>query len=524
MANPIKGEVTATIAGTPFTLAFDFNALCTLEDDLGVGVDELDGNQSNTLFGHLPEDLDTYGGGLIWSAPFLTNDFGSGFHGNTPGAPRAAQIMQRLAEYKNLVNQAGGKFAFGFGPPLRYDNAASAPDAEWTMTRNAFIANFRDPAVWSTVCDYYVPVGEQPDFNAADNSAVIGTDLVHPTEFGQTKLLSVNLPTLKTLLDPARVNATTMHGSAWPSGAANLSVGGKSIHSFVVSGLAHKGIAIGGQSPYQLSAGPDSRVRLNNGAFGSSVTGWLYNGDTVFQEVTHSASPNTDFTRSLTVGSETRQIPFKTASGGQVAYSHGGIAGVMPDAVVAQAVHNFPARTFTASGTAAIVVEARGTPSSVRFGNAQATSRGSISGMYGDIILTAWTVPVDISGGADKDIVVTYPAGVFKTTLAWGTVTGANPVPSSIVTDATNGGDPHGPGPLDLAAGGLALGYFGETGGDTTSPAVVQAGTPVAQGWGPSRQEERQGINLAKRTDDGPIGWNFGYAPYPSIALLFDPA
>ena len=41
MANPIKGEVGFKIAGGDFVLAYDFNALCTLEEDLGVSVEEI---------------------------------------------------------------------------------------------------------------------------------------------------------------------------------------------------------------------------------------------------------------------------------------------------------------------------------------------------------------------------------------------------------------------------------------------------------------------------------------------------
>lgn len=41
MANAVKGEVGFKVEGEQFTLAYDFNALCTLEADLGVSVDEI---------------------------------------------------------------------------------------------------------------------------------------------------------------------------------------------------------------------------------------------------------------------------------------------------------------------------------------------------------------------------------------------------------------------------------------------------------------------------------------------------
>lgn len=48
MANPLKGEVGFTVAGGDFVLAYDFNALCTLEEDLGVGVEEI-GEKLNSV-------------------------------------------------------------------------------------------------------------------------------------------------------------------------------------------------------------------------------------------------------------------------------------------------------------------------------------------------------------------------------------------------------------------------------------------------------------------------------------------
>jgi hypothetical protein len=38
MANPIKGEVAFTANGAEYTLLFDFNALCEIEEEFGVSV------------------------------------------------------------------------------------------------------------------------------------------------------------------------------------------------------------------------------------------------------------------------------------------------------------------------------------------------------------------------------------------------------------------------------------------------------------------------------------------------------
>lgn len=42
MANPIKGEVSFQASGEEFTLVFDFNALCTIEDEFDVEASRLD--------------------------------------------------------------------------------------------------------------------------------------------------------------------------------------------------------------------------------------------------------------------------------------------------------------------------------------------------------------------------------------------------------------------------------------------------------------------------------------------------
>ena len=41
MANPIKGEVGFSVGEGRFTLAYDFNAPCTMESDLGVSIEDV---------------------------------------------------------------------------------------------------------------------------------------------------------------------------------------------------------------------------------------------------------------------------------------------------------------------------------------------------------------------------------------------------------------------------------------------------------------------------------------------------
>jgi len=41
MANKLKGEVAFNACGSNFTLVMDFNALCEIDTDLGIGIDEI---------------------------------------------------------------------------------------------------------------------------------------------------------------------------------------------------------------------------------------------------------------------------------------------------------------------------------------------------------------------------------------------------------------------------------------------------------------------------------------------------
>lgn len=469
-------------------------------------------DDSNTLFGNVTEDATTHGGQLIWAAPFLTNDFGTPFHG-AAGATRAATIKARLAAYWHQVRAKGCKLAFGYAPPLRSD--AGNPD--WNATCAAFVPNFRDPAVWGQYCDYYVPVGEQPDFNAADNSALIDAgDKVHPTVAGQLKLLEANRSALDALFDAARVGSTTMYPAAWPTGSTGLAPSTQVTRRFVVSGVAHKGLALTGATA--LSATNGAEVRVNGGAWATTASGWLYNGDTIDLRITSSAAADTVVQSDLTVGTETRTLSFRTASAASapVAYAHGDVEGNAPQ----DAVHAYPARPFAAPGVAVIGLAARTGATGVTVGGTAAVRRATQVGMYGEMTLELWTAPVATAG--PKDLVVTFASSQHKSAVSWGTVTGAG-AQVQVSVNAVDGADPHGTGVLDVPANGLALGAFGEYGGATITPAVVASGTAIDEG-AIGFQGETFGLSLAQRTTPGALGWTFGYGPYPVAALIFTPA
>ena len=468
---------------------------------------------SNTLFGHLTADATTHGGQLIWAGPFLTNDFGTSFHGPA-GVTRAANIKARLAEYRAQLRAKGANFALGFAPPLRADTNP-ADVADWYATRTAFIADFRDPAVWSLYCDFYLPIGEQPDFNAADNSALIGSDRVHPTTAGQAKLLEANRPALDTLFDGARIHSNRMYDSAWPSGATGLGLATQVTRRFVVSGLAHKGLALTGANA--LSASGGAQLRVNGGAW-TAASGWLYNGDTVELRVTTSASADTPLATDLRVGTETRTLTFRTAkASAAVEYLHGDVAGIAPQS----STHAYPARAFAAGGVAVIGLVARRGATGVTVGGVPAVRRATQVGVYGELTLEVWTTP--LAGAGPQGVLVAFAAGQNKSAISWGVITGADAAPALVSVDAVDGPDPHATDSLSVPVNGLALGYFGEYGGAAITPATLVAGTAVDEG-SVTFQGESFGLAIGKRANTGAFSWTFGYGPYPIAALVFTPA
>ena len=468
---------------------------------------------SNTLFGHLTADATTHGGQLIWAAPFLTNDFGSSFHGEA-GSVRAANIRSALASYRAEARARGCKVAFGVAPPLRSDAPAN-PD--WAATRAAFVANLRDPAVWGSFADYYLPVGEQPDFHAVDNTELIGTDGVHPTTAGQARLLAANRPAADTLLDPSRASATRVYPGAWPTSETGLPTATVISRRFVISGLAHKGVALGGG--VALAATGGGEVRVNGGAWSAAASGWLYNGDHVDLRLTTSAVSDTATGIDLTIGSETRTLTYRTGAqtAAPVGYAHGDVAGSAPQ----RAVHTYAARDFGGAGLAVIGLAARAGATGVSVGGVAAVRRATQPGIYGEMTLELWTAPLAASGA--RDVIVTFAASQNKSVVSWGVVTGANPGEVQATANAADGGDPHGTGALSVPVNGLALGVFGEYGSATITSATLVSGTGIDEGAF-SFQGETFGLALAQRTTPGALVWNFGYGPYPIAALVFMPA
>jgi lysophospholipase L1-like esterase len=143
----------------------------------------------NTLLANSAEILDVYRPALL-SVMIGANDLA------TFGV---ANYIERLIAWAAPLRAAGIKIAYS--PPTPYRNSAPLhPNyAAYTARRSALLAQVRDPAVWGQWADYYVPMGEHPDFNEAALIPTLYADNVHPSAFdsapagsgGQTRLYAV---------------------------------------------------------------------------------------------------------------------------------------------------------------------------------------------------------------------------------------------------------------------------------------------------------------------------------------------
>ena len=138
-------------------------------------------------------------------------------------------------------------------------------------------------------------------------------------------------------------------------------------------------------------------------------------------------------------------------------------------------------------------------------------------------ILVVYTVPVT---AGDRAIALTFTGFTNSTALSWGLVANADATPVQIDQGAPNNeSNPHNTGDLVIPASGIAVGFYSEyAGGTTTTPATVVAGsTFIDEGQG-AYQGEVVGIAVATRTTAGAIGFNHGFGSFCRGALVFKAA
>lgn len=459
----------------------------------------------NTLLAQRPTDLAS--GAQLVTALIGTNDL---------QAYSVANFRSRLATWAAGLRSGGVKVGYSVPPSLNSGQQYAGYTA-FMAKRATLIADARDPAVWGLFADFYIPMGEQPDLNAADNSAYISTDGVHPNAAGHAKLYQPFRAAVDTIIDATRATATTMINAAWLASETNLNTAETLTRRFVVEGIAHGGLALTGSNALSVSGAAGSPlISLNGRTPAASFTGWLYNGDTVDLTLTTASGNSAARTVDLKVGTETRTLSYTTgAAVTPVAYVHGDTEWAQVEA------GSFSwTRTFAASGIALIAVRTDGTITGLTVGGNAATKLFRQADDYG--ALDVWAVAVTAGSRA---IVVTWGGYRGAAAMSWGVVTGADATPTQVDYSApASESSPHLTGSLSVPASGLAIAFFAEGGGASITAATTNTGTTFADEGNGAYQGGTAGIAVGKRTTTGTASFNFAFGTWSRGAVVLKAA
>jgi lysophospholipase L1-like esterase len=463
-------------------------------------------DDSNSLMGNVAEDM-AYGPDLITTL-IGANDMTSG---------SAADYKTNLAAWYAAVKAARPECRVAWSAPIPYNPNGEHPTyANFTAQRAIVMADARDPAVWGQWADYYLPLGEHPDW-VEIGSALYG-DTVHPTGFdavngtgGQNRLYDQFKAAIDSIADATRVSSTAPYESVWPADEDGLAANVQLVRRFVISGIAHKGLAAG----VSVSGG---EVRLNGGAYGSSI-GRIYNGDVIDLKLTTSEDAETATTVSLTIGSETRAIGYTTgAEAAPVEYAHGGVIYVQPGGGTTHTFENVPL-----AGLTPLIFTVNRALTSVTLtpsGGGDPINATQLFEEIGDSRLEAWLASVLAD---DYDIAITLTGWSKTSVLCYRTVRNANPVPAQ-VAHSSPGYDspPHLTPAMTVPANGLALVFFAEYGGASITPATANSPTVlVAEGHAPAFEGETIGVAIGIIPASGQGSFQFAYGNCPRGGVVF---
>ncbi len=462
----------------------------------------------NTLLSNRSEILDSYRPALC-TVMIGANDLGTF---------SVANYINRLIAWAAPIRAAGIKIAYS--PPTPYRNSGTLhPNyTTYTARRAALLAQVRDPAVWRQWADYYLPLGEHPDFNDAALIPSLYADAVHPSAFdaapagsgGHVRLYAVFEKAMTSLLDTGRATATAPYASVWPVSETNLSPSTQIVRRIIMAGLSH--------ATPRVMAVTGAEIRLNGGAWGTAIDR-VYNGDVIDIRDTTSAANGITVSYDLTIGTETRTIGLTTvAAVDPVSYQHGGIA-TDPNPAAAKTFSNL---TF-GSGLAVLAVVSQssyatavsvgGTAATLVFQQARSGNRG----------LQIWTCPV--SAGATA-VTITRAATSSHHVLSYGTLANVDPVAVQAVGSApASVASPHPTPALTVPANGLALGWLMEEGGTGITPVnSADAGSTFIAEGNTVYQSATTGLAMATRPTSGAIGFNFVFGSFARAGVVFKAA
>ncbi|MBS0479491.1 MAG: hypothetical protein JSR79_09340 [Proteobacteria bacterium] len=473
----------------------------------------------NTLLDH--RDEDTAFGPQLLTAMLGSNDLGVFSVDNT--------VAKWLA-YAPAVRAAGVRIAVVAPPPYHPANASYAVfNPRWVD----YIDRLRNSAVRTGFADYYIPLGEHPDFRdpATVDAMFNASDKLHLTpgasvlSSGQYRAHAIYKAAVDTIRDASRTNATSIYSSAWPASETNLAPGVTITRRIIVKGVAHAGLASGAS----VSGPSGVTISLNGGAAGSIVgtdSGngrAIYNGDVLDFTVPLSALNSTTVGIDLAIGGETRTISYTTSADvAPATYAHQNVAGQ----AAADTVHTYSGCAFANTGVGLIAVRGPSTPSSVSVGGVAATrQRVQTTSFSGN--LSVWTVPISATGS--RSIVATFPSFAGQSVISWGVVTNAD----ATVQQTSPASDGAGPGSesspqstasLTVPASGVAIGFLGEYGGASFTPATAGSGTTLADEGQNTYQSETLGIAVGTRATTGAVNFSAAFGDYPRVGVVFKAA
>lgn len=488
-------------------------------------------DNSNTLIGNVAEDA-AYNPDLL-HVMIGMNDMIS---------KTAAQYRADLVTWATAFWAAapGARIAYSPPTPMRVAATQNANYATYTGRRDTHMADVRDPAVWGQWANYYNPMGETPDL-VSDSATTINdgpTDGIHPTApattttTGQYKLRQGFEAFMASILDASRTNATTPDSSIWPASQTGLAVSTVITDRFIIKGIAHTGLALTGAN--SLAVTGTAQIRLNGGTYGSSVTGWLYNGDVIDAKITTSASNNTAVSYDLTIGTETRTITKTTvAAATPITYT----AGVdILTSTASATTQTYTLVTF-AAGIPAVVLTSHtniggANDSTPTAGNVTLTPSGG-----GDPItlvmrkrqdralsrtLSFWSGSATIAAG-DYTLTVTRPLAASHNAVQYWTIHDADPTPTA--TDGNVPAEPsntnHSTPSITVNASGMAFAAFLIEDDTTPVDVTVSAGATEFQADVVAINTSGIGLAVAARSTTGAVEFNQNTGTYARLIVAF---
>ncbi len=454
----------------------------------------------NSLFGQVANDL-ALNPDLV-TAKIGVNDISS-------TGVQMATYIQRLKDWAALIRAGGAKIAYGVPTPLALGTEINQTELDYYMAKwdTLFTThNVRNPANWSQWADYYIPMGEHPDF-LVDGAWTL--DGVHPTgessnsTTGNGKLLTVYRAAMDTLLDTTRFNSAGPYEAVWDAFGpfTDIAAGETITRRVVVSGIAWGGSATG--VSVSGAAGSPS-VETN----GKTAPGYTYNGDVIDLTLTVSGSFETDRAVDLTIGGETRTLTFRTAADVAPAiYVHGGFVKV-DDA------SNTLNGTVEDDGLQVIIVKTRAAGTTVTVDGVAATLRKR-DAAFADYALEIFDGP----GVVGDPIVVTLAGGFFpRPIMSFGAIVGGV-FNSAVGTFVANEGNPHQTDSGTVPANGIFVGghLFDANGGGSVNTGTTLEGQDTA-----TYQGGFDTIIVGSRATTGTLSFNSVFGTLPRAGVVYE--